>query len=212
MSMDEVLRQLWKCDLPEGRSGDWVVERFTVRRDPPPPDRLRGLSGGPDYGPPRRGTYTRLRHRQAVFMADTPDELASHREPILQAVRRGGHVLVHGLGLGRVVEAILGYPGSAVEHLTVVERSADVIRLVGEHLRARYADRLEIVRADAFTWQPPADRRYSVVWHDLWEEPQPDILPAMDRLEERYRGRCDWQACWAREYILAHPAFAEQLA
>lgn len=197
---EAVLRRLWKSDVPEGVSGAWAVERFMIRRDPPPKERLEALPGDTEYAPSKRGTYTRLNHRGTVFMTDTQDEWVSHREVILQAAHRGGRVLVNGLGLGLVVEVMLRNPYRPVEHLTVIECSEDVIRLVGRHLASRYGDRLEIVLADAFAWQPPPGRRYSVVWHDLWPHPHPDNFPEMDRLEQRYDGLCDWQASWARAY------------
>lgn len=193
------MRGFWKSDVPEGVSGEWAVERFVVRDHSISDDRLEVLPGGLAYSWPP-GLYTRLRRGQTVFMTDTQDEWMSHCEPISQAARRGGRVLVNGLGLGLVVEGILRDPSSRVEHLTVVELSNDVIRLVGRHLTARYGDRLEIVTADAFAWQAPADARFSVVWHDLWDRPDSTVFPEIRRLEKRYRGLCDWQGSWPREY------------
>lgn len=202
--MEEALAKLWKSDLPTGRSGDWAVERFQIRRDPPPDSLLEGLRGYPDSKPPLRGIYTRLKHQEMEIMSDIQDEWAAHRQAALQAARRGGRVLVHGLGLGLIVEVMLRNPFSHVEQLTVIERSPDVIRLVGTHLQARYGKRLRIVRADAFGWQPPENVRYQVVWHDIWERIDPHNLEAMDLLEGRYRCRCDWQGSWSREYIEKH--------
>lgn len=134
-------------------------------------------------------------------MTDTADEWMSHREAIRQAARRGGHVLINGLGLGLVVEAMLRNPVRQVEHMTVIELSEDVIRLVGSYLAERYGSRLRIVQDDAFAWRPPENARFTVVWHDLWHRPDPDVLPQVDRLEQIYAERCDWQGSWPREYV-----------
>ena len=41
-------------------------------------------------------------------------------------------------------------------------------------------------------------------WHDIWPNPSaPECESEMARLEERYRGCCDWQGSWPREYVAA---------
>lgn len=200
-NMESVLSALWKSDVPEGRAGQWAVERFQIRRDPPPTSRLAGLRGHPEYGPPAKGTYTRLAYRETEIMSDTQDEWVGHRAAVFEAARRGGRVLVNGLGLGLVVESILRNPFSRVQGVVVVERAAEVIWLVGTHLQARYADRLQIVQADALSWRPTAESRYSVVWHDIWDRPDPAYLTEMNRLESRYRAICDWQGAWGKDYV-----------
>jgi hypothetical protein len=167
------------------------------------PDRAYdpGHDSRPDPFKFRPGVYTSLRRDSVQFMTDLYDEWWTQRVAMVEAVSRGGEILVTGLGLGVVAEAILRVPGSAVEKVTIVEQSADVIRLVQPWLRARHADRLEVVEADAFSWQPPDGRRFTVVWHDIWPDPSmPEIEADIAWLEARYQACCDWQGYWPREY------------
>jgi len=185
----------YKVDIPEGRSGDWRVERFTVSPEHASMERVRALSNGGRFVP--EGTYTGLYRGQVVVMSDTPDEIRDHREAIFQAK---GKCLVNGLGLGVVARAMLETP--EVEHVTVVEKSVDVIDLVGAHLLLEYQiERLEIIHKDCFDFQPEKGERWNVVWHDIWDYLCEDNLPEMHRLHRKYGRRCDWQGSWGRDYI-----------
>jgi hypothetical protein len=185
-------------DVPVGRSGAWVVERVVFReREYDPASDPR-----PDCFKFRPGPYTILRRDSVQFMTDLYDEWWTQRLAMAEAASRGGEILITGLGLGLVAEAILR--NAPVQRVTVVEASEDVIRLVAPHLIARYGDRLRIMHGDAFTWQPPDDARFSVGWHDIWPDPYtPANVEEMERLEARYAFCCEWQGCWPREYIRA---------
>lgn len=189
--------ELKQVDVPEGSSGAWQVSRFTLSREQSDVERIRAIvSGG--RGVPE-GTYTRLTRHGHVVMSDTPDEMRDHREPVRHA---RGHILINGLGLGMVLQACLDKP--EVEHATVIDASADVIALVAPHYQARYGDRLTIIHADAFTWQPPKNTHYAMVWHDIWDDLCTDNLPEMARLKRKYGRRADWQDCWGEGITRAH--------
>ncbi len=186
-----------KCQAPPGRSGPWVLERFEVA--PAGPDTT---GSGPDCAERRPGFYSRLRRDEEVFMTDLYDEWWTQRVAIVEACRRGGSLLITGLGLGLVVESILGADGGRVQDITVLERSPHVIRLIAPTLLARYPGRLQVEQADANNWEPPPGRRYDLVWHDIWPNPYAaEVEDQMQRLEARYRAHCDWQGCWPREYL-----------
>lgn len=145
------------------------------------------------------GLYTRLRHGDwEVFMTDLYDEWWTQLPFIEEARRRGGPILITGLGLGLIVEDILGKPGAPADtQLIVLEQSADVISLVAPHLLARYPRGLAIVQGDAFTWAPPAGAHYSMVWHDIWPDPQdPKCAAEIAQLEARFAPFTDWQQSW----------------
>ena len=181
-------------EIPEGRSGEWVVEKFVLAERTQPDER-------PEWFRHRAGRYTRLRQASTVFMTDLYDEWWTQRGAMRQACRRGGEVLVTGLGLGLVVESILRAPGSSVKRVSVLERSPDVIRLAGPHLRALHGDRVEIFEGDAFTWQPPPGRHFSVIWHDIWPNPhEPGVFDEVAVLERRFAAFCDWQGSWVTQY------------
>ncbi len=188
----------FKSDIPPGRSGGWSLERFEVRGEAKVDHRTHDV---PSCARRRPGTYTRLKRGDEVFMTDLYDEWYTQKVAIDQACQRGGHVLIGGLGLGLVVESLLRTPDATVERITVVEKSPEVIELVAAHLLERYQGRLEVIEADVFTWQPPEGAHYSVIWHDIWPNPQaPETLPEMDSLEARYGPLSDWHGCWPREY------------
>jgi len=185
----------FKVSVPEGVSGEWRIERFWISPQQSSFTRLRALmgsGGGRGYLPP--GEYTMLKRGETVVMSDTPDEIADHLEAVQLA---SGRVLINGLGLGMVARAMLERP--EVEHVTVVELSADVIKLVGPSLKA-YTDagRLTIVNADAMSYTPSAGERFTVVWNDIWDVISSANLADMTRLHRRYGRRAEWVGSWVR--------------
>ena len=181
-------------DVPEGKSGDWSIVRFTVSNGEASIFNL----GEDIYGDYKRyikpGVYTRLMYKDTIVMSDTPAEKMDHREFISKAK---GRVLMNGLGLGYAVKACC--QKKTVQHITVIEKSADVIKLCGTHYLTRYSDKVDIIHADAFTWDPPKDVRYDVVWHDIWYKINSENLKEMDQLRQKYEGISDWQDSWCRD-------------
>jgi hypothetical protein len=145
--------------------------------------------GGRNLDP---GTYTRLTRNGAVIMTDTPAEIRDH---IWFVNRAWGHVLINGLGLGVCLQMVLEKP--EVERVTVIEKSEDVIVLVAPSFSKD--NRVQIILADAFEYQPPKGVRYGAVWHDIWDTICGDNLPSMHRLHRKYGRRTEWQNSWCRE-------------
>lgn len=183
----------YKVDVPEGASGVWRVAKFEVNADASEMDRVRALVHGHGrYVPP--GVYTALYRGTMTIMSDTPNEILDH----LGAVRTAsGNVLVAGLGLGLVVRAMLGRLKDgepAVTSLTVVEKSPDVIKLVGPV----FADcaRISIVEADIFTWKPPG--KFDFGWFDIWDDLYADNLDAMATLNRKFARSIAKRGHWGR--------------
>ena len=142
-------------------------------------------------------------------MTDLYDEWWTQREAVVQAQRRGGKTLITGLGLGLVAESILRHPASSVSEITIIEASADVIALVGPYLQTKYSGKIQIIHADAFTWEPQRDEHFTAAWHDIWPDPYlPSNIADMQFLENRYRVCCDWQGFWPKAYLEAVSARA----
>ncbi len=155
----------------------------------------------PEWVRAEPGVYTRLRSGTLGYMTDLYEEWWSQRTAMEEAVRRGGDVLVTGLGLGMFVETVLRHEPARVRSVTVIEASADVVALVGGVLAATHPERLRIVCADAFRWAPAEGERYSVVWHDIWPSPfDPRTVAESRQLMDRYAPWADWQGSWALEY------------
>ena len=193
----ETSAEYFRSEVPAGASGAWVVEKVSM----PARDYDPRTDSRPDCFKFRPGLYTCLRREATQFMTDLYDEWWTQREGITEALRRGGDVLLTGLGLGLVAEAMLRPAASTVRRVTVIELSPDVIRLVKPYLDRRYPGRVEVVEADAFTWVPPQGRRFTIGWHDIWPDPYtPAVAKDMRRLGGRYSAWCDWQGFWPKSY------------
>lgn len=91
---------------------------------------------------------------------------------------------------GMVLHVIL--QKKEVTHVTVIEKEQDVINLVAP----AFIDdkRVDIICADAMTYQPPAGVTYDVCWHDIWTYFSAENLQEMENLERKYLFLCKWQA------------------
>lgn len=177
-----------KVRVPEAASGDWSVQHYEVGRDVGLYN-LRLIRDGMGERIVPLGRYTRLVLDDVhTVMSDTPGEAHEHR-PALRMAK--GHVLLNGLGLGFLLDAILRKP--EVEHVTVVEKSADVIKLCGGRFKRKP---VEMVHADALEFKPPRGETYDMVWHDIWTISGPENLPEMTKLKRKYGQRAEWQGCW----------------
>lgn len=177
--------------IPEGTSGNWQVEHFTVTEDD---IRIFNMRCAFQPGGYRRmmepGTYERLMRGRHVVMSNTPAEKGDYRWFVYKAT---GRVLLNGLGLGCVLRDLLDKPD--IENVTVIEKSPDVIALVAPHI---IDHRVTIIEADAFEWKPPKGVRYDAVWHDIWDDICADNLPEMHTLHRKYGRRADYQESWCR--------------
>lgn len=182
--------------VPDGKSGPWQVQTFTVTKDQADFENLRASFGRGRYI--KEGTYKRLIRGSETIMSNTPAEIRDHMSCIWEAERRGGNILINGLGLGMVIQGMLdrllqtGKPF----HIYVVENSEDVICLTWP----TYAENSNctLIHSDALAYQPPKGIRYSVVWHDIWDNICSDNLEEMKTLHRKYGRRADWQGSWAR--------------
>lgn len=185
----------YKVDVPVGKSGAWAVERFTISKRDAEFHGLRMLFNGQGSRAVQPGRYTRLVRDRAVIMSDTRAELRDH---LSFMERAEGRVLVCGLGLGVVTRGCLM---NKATHVTVIEQSADVIKLVGPWLEKQFPKRIEIINADAYTWKPPSDARWTCAWHDIWDTICTDNLPLMTKLHRKFARRVEWQDSWCRSML-----------
>ncbi len=189
-----MMKYFQKVDVPEGESGDWKVERYTVTAKDLMITNMRIMfAPGMAHRTIDPGTYTKLTCRGRIVMTDTKAEIYENYEPVFQAK---GDVLLNGLGLGVVLLALLNKPD--VNDITVVEKSKDVLDLVGPHYQC---PRVKFIHADARQWRPAKGTRFSVVWHDIWNDICEDNLDEMKFLHRAYGRRCDWQGSWSRKYL-----------
>lgn len=177
---------LGTVEIPDGVSGDWRVETFEISDGEARFSWLRGGLNGVEAG-----KYKRLMRGRTVIMSNTRMERITNREFVYEA---RGRVLINGLGLGMVLRAILQKP--EVAYVRVIEKSVDVIALVGPYFS--FDPRVEIIHADAMEYKPAKGERFDVVWHDIWENICSDNNEQMKVLHRRYGRICDWQGSWSR--------------
>lgn len=185
---------LGTCTVPDGRSGPWKVSTFKVDEDEARYFNLMNLRNISQWIEP--GTYRRLSHKvRGVVMSNTPMEVRTNSEPFYYAT---GRVLINGLGLGMLLEAILSKP--SVTYVRVIEIDEHIIKLVGRHFKKD--NRVEIIRGDALSYHPARGEKFDYAWHDIWDAIDPVNLPQMATLGRRYNRRvANRQGWWARNII-----------
>ena len=203
-----------KVSVPEGVAGEWSVRRFAVTSEYAGQyNQYYRAQWGRAARVIEQGVYTGLFGPGGdPWMSDVFGEQADHEPAIrrIEQLQPGGQVLMNGLGLGMVLQAVLrrgrGFAGGGgMARVDVIEVQSEVIQLVGPHYQ-RMAERAEveltIIEADALRYRFPAGRRWDVVWHDIWPEVSTDNLATMTRLHRRYGTRARWQDSWCRREVL----------
>ncbi len=182
-----------KVSIPVGTSGDWRVEKFKISRKDADFHNVMHYAGR-EVVP---GTFTRLMRNDTVVMSDTPAEV----DDVLHfIVRARGSILINGLGLGVTLQG-LHHRVEVIKDVTVIERSIDVIKLAGTYYQKMFGDKLTIINADALTWEPPKDKHYDYVWHDIWDGICGDNWETMKQLTRKYARKTEFQDSWCREQV-----------
>jgi len=187
-----------EIDVPDGVSGDWKVETFEITEEKAKFENMRAsFSPGGASRWVEAGVYKKLTRKGQCIMSNTRAEIDDHMDFISRAT---GSILINGLGLGVALTEILKKPN--VHNVTIIELSPDVIKLSGPtYLKD---ERVQIIEADAFAYQPPKGMRYDVCFHDIWDNICADNLPEMAKLHRKYGKRCDWQGSWAKDMCQYH--------
>ena len=182
--------------VPEGKKGDWKVERFVVSKEEASRFNASLIFNRQSWREIKAGTYTKLTHNREVIMSDTPAEKSDHAQIIWNAT---GNILLNGLGLGWTVEACM--QKKEVIHITTIEIEHNVIELVGSYLLKKYPKRLSVIQADALVWKPPKGTHYDCVWHDIWPTICGDNYESMKKLRRKYGRKTNWQDAWCSEWV-----------
>jgi hypothetical protein len=184
--------ELWKVDIPKGKSGDWEIDKFTIKKDQLAVS-FRELAAGRDIPP---GDYTRLKRRGSIIMSDTPAEIYD----LFPATGFHGKILIGGLGLGVVLNYLLrrdSYPSEfryglskpPVTRIDVVEISPDVIALVWDSylkLAKQKGIPIHIWNEDILQFRFPTGMEWDFAWYDIWDNICGDNLESMKRLHRRF--------------------------
>lgn len=180
-------------------TGKWKIENFTVSDEEAEFHNMRAAFSGQRGMSIKPGTYKRLMKNGLLWMSNTPAEVFAHYE-ILRNMKfsaPNASVLIHGLGLGMVLQAALETEN--VSSVDVVEIDTDLIDMVGPFYRNMAEENkteLNILCGDALNYKFPSGKRWNFVWHDIWQDICEDNKPDMAKLRRRYGRRCDWQGVW----------------
>lgn len=200
--MNMVQNNSTSVDIPDGTSGEWSVTSFTVTPDDEASQRIRSFNPSSHGRWVPAGTYKSINRSGRVIMSNTPNEI---RDLITFKGHAIGNVLINGLGLGVALRMVLDkkdHEGNlVVKHVTVIEKSKDVIKLVAPWFEKNYQGRVTIVECDAFEYKPNKNDRYDAVWHDIWDDICTDNLDGMKKLVRKYCRKATWQGCWCRELL-----------
>ncbi len=178
-----------EINVPDGRSGNWCVESFSVSKEDA---RKFNLFCKKPIERIEAGNYKRLLKNGNVIMSNTRMEILTHCEAIQQAK---GTVLVAGLGLGMFLTSICDKP--EVGQIIVVEKSTDVMNLVAPTFSSH--PKISIINADIFEWKPEKDMKFDFVWFDIWDEICSDNLKEMTKLKRKYNKWGKIKLCWGEQ-------------
>lgn len=194
-----ILQAMRADAVPAGSSGRWTVSKREITTEQSETMVRLEKKGMCRSMPPGHYTWlhcltteTMMQLPGETVMNDLPCELNKHMEFIIRA---SGRVLVGGLGLGCVVRGLLAH--GQVEHIDLIERSSDVIKLCGSSVQD---PRVTIHQRDAlhgFIGGGPWDW----AWWDLHsdsERSEPHLqiihMDLIQRFHDRIRHR---QGAWA---------------
>lgn len=137
--------------LDEKEINGWKLKKFEITRK-----NCRAILDGI-----LPGTYIRLIHDGECVMSDTRME---KRTNLKFCSKAHGDIILGGLGIGMVIMAIQDKP--EVHSITVIEKNQEVIDLVASQLELN--DKVKIVHADVFDWNPEKGVKYDMSYMDIW--------------------------------------------
>ncbi len=191
--------------LTPGELGKAKVDFFQVSVENSQMSAIRAMASGRAEDIIPEGTYARLRVGGTIMMTDTPMEQKTNQE-LLQ--RAHGRVLIAGLGLGMVLVPLLAK--KEVTSILVVEKSADVLALVGPAFaKAIDEERLFFLNDDIHELDLGDSLLFDTIYFDIWPELSTDDLSEMEVLERKFRMNFNpdnpnaWMSSWRRDELLS---------
>lgn len=149
------------------------------------------------------GKYTRLMYRGQVIMSDTDMEKRTNQEFVMNA---HGDVVIGGLGIGLILMAI--QDKEDVRTITVLERSKEIIQMVGEQLPLN--EKVKIIETDVFEWKPSEKDCFNTIYMDIWAYINEDVyynemLPLIEKYQSYLNDKDPNSilSCWC-EYEAEH--------
>ncbi len=183
--------------ITPGSKGVAVLDTFEVDKATSDVSKLRAVLSQGREQPVPEGTSGRLVVNGELMMTDTPMEQRSNYSFVTKAK---GDVLIAGLGIGMVLQAILQKPD--VGTVLVIEKYQDVIDLVSPMFQKEIEEgRLHIFCEDILDWHADEDWTWDTIYFDIWPTICADNLPEMNRLHNQFTFHLNpegWIDSWER--------------
>lgn len=139
----------------------------------------------------KAGQFKVLKENGEIWMPNTLMEVTTHQKAIKKAK---GNILVAGLGLGMFLKAIKDK--KEVDKITVIEKSKEVIKLVGKYYQDK---KIKIINADIFQYQ--TQEKFDFIWLDIWPDICSDNLQEMKTLKDKFSKNSKDILCWSEEIL-----------
>lgn len=201
------LSKLYKA----GKCGRYSVEHFQLTQHDVRMETMRAAihhRSDEVMGLSWKVMYTRLvRDEHDIVMSNTPMEMRTNWAIMNRAF---GNVLIAGLGLGMILIPISRKLKLNVRKIVIVEKDADVLKLMQPRLERHLSTRVSFVHADIFDAKDYLLEHYEepfdTIYFDIWDEISGDNWAEMKKLKNRYRsllrkttstfGTRSWISCW----------------
>lgn len=183
------------------QKGVATISRIEISEDTARWENLRLARDGGLTFRLKAGHYTRLHIKNELMMSDTPMERLSNRRFVERA---NGRVLIAGLGIGMIIQAILNKED--VTEVLVIEKYQDVIDLVAPKFNDT---RLKIVCADIDEFRLPKEDKYDTIYFDIWADISTENLDHIKKLHNKFKNSINkvnpkfYMNSWMKEYLQA---------
>ena len=149
-----------EVDIPEGTSGDYEIAIYT---DETTEKDWQLYLSMPKCANESSDSWTVLLKENCLMpiMQNSDAEYVEHQW-LWDTMT--GDILVGGLGIGMINQALIDNPD--VTSVTIIEISQDVVDLVWDDCPKD--DSFSLIVADFETWTPPEGTTYDVIWCDAW--------------------------------------------
>jgi len=174
------------------------IMRYNINVEQAKMFNLRELFSGSSITMIEPGEYVKLGINGELMMSDTPFERRTNEAFVRNAK---GHVMIAGLGIGLILEALKPKIESGeVIDIVVYEKYQDVIDLVGP----LYEDMpLTIKCEDILEYKPVKGEKYDTLYFDIWPKVSEDNLPEMAKLHQRWKTHKN-EGGWMYSWMCSH--------
>lgn len=177
--------------IKDEKLGAYSVETRDISKEEANIQLLRCLINNRPEQMVEAGQFKVLKENDYIWMSNTLMEVVTHKEAINQAK---GNILVAGLGLGMFLTAIKDK--KEVTKITVVEKSSDIIKLIGKYYQD---EKIEIINEDIFNFK--TDDEFDLIWIDIWADICSDNLKEMEKLKIKFSKNSKNILCWSEEIL-----------